>query len=374
MQRAAIRRPTVVGGRKVRRVVAIAGLAALAFHIAHGQLGLGNNALRSFAEDWVYDAIVIGAAISCLTRAWFVRKNRVVWLVLGIGLAFDASGEVYYSLAFGESGTPPIPSLADLLYLLYYPAAYIALGLLIRSRWRHISASAWLDGGIAACTIAAVIAALAFGPIVAAATHGGTAAVITNLAYPIGDLILLGLVITAFALSDWRPGRAWLLLGIGLGASAIADTAYLWASAKGTYQVGDILDSMWLAAALATAFAAWQPEARFETPSDVSATPMVIPGALAVIALGVLLYGDVHHISTISIALAGAALMLVIARAGWALRDNTRLLETTRLDAVTDPLTGLGNRRRMIDELRELLRNRAEFIPRRARDVRSRRL
>ena len=345
----------VVRGRTLRRVAAVVGLAAVALHFAHGELGLGGHALNSFFGNWVYDAVVLGAAVSCLSRAWLVRRERIAWLVLGIGLALDATGEIYYSLAFGESGTPPIPSLADLFYLLYYPAAYVGLGLLVRGRWRHFSASTWLDGGIAATTAAALIAALAFAPIVAAATDGGPAAVLTNLAYPVGDLILLGIVIVVFALEGWRPGRAWLLLGIGLGLGAIADTAYLWASAKGTYVVGGALDSLWLALALATACAAWQPPPRASVPRGDSTRLLLIPGTFAVLALGVLMYGGFHRLSPVALILAGVALLLVIARAAWTLRDNLRLLETSRRDAVTDSLTGLGNRRRMIDALRHLL-------------------
>ena len=43
------------------------------------------------------------------------------------------TGEIYYSIAFGDSGNPPIPSLADLFYLLYYPPAYAAMVLLVRA-------------------------------------------------------------------------------------------------------------------------------------------------------------------------------------------------------------------------------------------------
>ena len=56
----------------------------------------------------------------------------------GRGLALDATGEVYYTLAFGDIGNPPIPSLADLFYLLYYIGAYAGLVLLVRARIRAI--------------------------------------------------------------------------------------------------------------------------------------------------------------------------------------------------------------------------------------------
>jgi diguanylate cyclase (GGDEF)-like protein len=337
--------------RALLRIYAPLGLLALAFHVAHGQFGLGGHSLDEVTSDWLYDAVVLGAAASCLTRAWLVPTQRLPWLVLGVGLAFDASGEIYYSLTFGDSGTPPIPSFADLLYLLYYPAAYVGLVLLVRERMHRLRPSSWLDGGIAALTSAAVIAAIAFEPIVHSATQGDAAAVATNLAYPVGDIVLLAIVFGAFGLAGWRPGRAWLLLGLGLGLSAVADTAYVYTSAMGTYAVGGILDSAWIAAALAIGLAAWQPQAASSTLHIEAKRLLVIPGAFALIALAVLMYGGFHHVGPVGLVFAAAALLVVIARAAWTFHENVQLLELSQHEAVTDALTGLGNRRMMHAEL-----------------------
>jgi two-component system, cell cycle response regulator len=349
--------------RALLRVGALAGVVALAFHVAHGQFGLGGHALDGFTSQWLYDSIVIGAAAACLTRAWLVRAERLPWLVLGIGLAFDASGEIYYSLAFGDSANPPIPSVADLLYLLYYPAAYVGLVLLVRERIERFRASTWLDGAIGATASAAAIAAIAFEPIVHSATQGDAAAVATNLAYPVGDLVLLAIVFGAFGLAGWRPGRAWLLLGIGLGLAAIADTAYVYTSANGTYVVGGILDSAWLASALAIGFAAWQPRLTSITLHIDAKRLLVIPGAFAIVALAVLLYGGFHHVGPIGLVLAAAAILIVIARAAWTFHENVRLLEVSQRDVVTDALTGLGNRRMMHAELDRALADGAASPP-----------
>ena len=344
---AARERPLAPGVRLALRGAATLGVLAFAFHVAHGQLGLGGRALKSFTDDWLYDSVVAGAAVSCLARGWLIRAQRLPWLLLGVGLAFNAAGEIYYSLAFGDSGNPPIPSVADLLYLLYYPAAYAALVLLVRNGVRRFSASRWLDGAIAGVTSAAVISAIAFEPIVHSATHGSPESVATTLAYPVGDMILLGIAVGMFALCGWRPGKAWLLLGLGLGMWAVADTGYAYANANGTYTVGGILDSLWLAAAVLIGAAAWQRPARSNPVRMDGTRVLVIPGAFAIIALAVLLYGGFHHVGAIGLALAGAALLLVIVRAGWTFHEYLSLLTASRRDAMTDALTGMGNRRMM---------------------------
>ena len=121
------------------------------------------------------------------------------------------------------------------------------------------SSSAWLDGAITGLAIAALATAFIFQPIVDAST-GGAAAVATNLAYPIGDVALLSLVVAVFALSSWRPGRAWIMIGVGLALLAVADAIYLVQIANETY-VGGFVDVLWPAAILIVAAASWQASA-----------------------------------------------------------------------------------------------------------------
>ncbi len=343
------------------RACGAVGALAIAFHIAHGQLGLGHPALDNFVENDIYDAIVTAAAVSCLLRAAVVERERLAWFLLGVGLTFNAAGEIYYSLAFGVSGNPPIPSLADLLYLLYYPGAYAGLVLLVRGRVPRVGAGTWLDGAIAATTSAAVISAVAFEPILKGSSHSSTAALATTLAYPVGDMILLGIVACAFALAGWRSGRGWLVLAAGLTMWAIADTGYSYTNANGTYVTGGIIDSLWVLAAGAIATAAWQPpRPANRQPEPVGDRLLALPAAFALAALGVLLYGGFHHVGPLGLGLAGLALLLVIVRAGWTFRENSQLLTASHREAVTDALTGLGNRRQMQSALDDALADGAD--------------
>ena len=88
----------------------------------------------------------------------------------------------------------------------------MALVLLLRGRMQSFRSSLWLDGAIAASAVAACAGAIAFEPIVDA-TVGDPVTVAVNLSYPLGDLLLLSLVVASFALSGWRPDRGWILHG-----------------------------------------------------------------------------------------------------------------------------------------------------------------
>ena len=75
-------------------------------------------------------------------------------------------------------------------------------------------------------------------------------------------------MIGVFALTGWRPGRTWTLIGAGLAATAVADAIFLFQSATGSYTEGTILDALWPASMLFLAAAAWQPAARTTTSSS----------------------------------------------------------------------------------------------------------
>ncbi|MDQ6818726.1 MAG: diguanylate cyclase [Actinomycetota bacterium] len=347
-------RSAVRSASPVRRALTCGGVLALAIHFAHGQLGLGGHAFDAVIGDWLLNAFIAAAAASCLLRARRVPAERLAWVLLALGLLLDVSGDVYFSLVYGDSSNASATP-ADAFYLLYYPVVYGAIVLLMRQRMEHFSANMWIDGAIAATTAAAVTAAIAFDPILGSSIQGSVANTAVNLAYPVGDLALLAIVVIAFALIGWRPGRVWLLLGLGLGVSSIADTADLYQLANNTYHVGGMVDSLWVLSALLVSLAPWQQEVGRQERRFEGTWLLLVPGAFGMTALAVLVYAGFRHVNALGLILAGVAILLVIVRAAWTFRENLRLLETSRHDAVTDALTGLGNRRLMTAELERAL-------------------
>ena len=152
----------------------------------------------------------------------------------------------------------PFPSLADAGWILFYLPTFAGIILLAQERTGRRGAASVLDGAIAALAMAGVGAAIAFGAIVDA-TGGSQLAIATNLAYPIGDLALLALVVGAVAVSGWQLSRRWTGLALGLAVFAVSDTIYLLMIANGTY-VGGLIDAGWPLASTIMALAVWQPE------------------------------------------------------------------------------------------------------------------
>ena len=350
-------------GQRARRAAGAAGLAALLGYLAHAAFGLGGERLDGFFGDWVYDGIIIGAAVACLLRAAMVRRERWPWFAMGLGIAAWGAGELHYSLVISKLEEPPFPSVGDALYLLFYPASYATLVMLVRSRVPSFQRSLWLDGAIGALAVAALAAAVAFEPILAASGESALATAV-NLAYPLGDLLLLAFVVGIFGLTGWRPGRDWLLLGAALMLGAGGDVAYLYESATDSYAAAGVIDAMWPASALALAWAAWQRPSSRERMTLGGRRMLVVP---AVCGLAAILLRTVDHfdrLNDFSVILATAALVFVIVRMALTFRENLDMLERSRADALTDALTGLGNRRRLMVDLDRELRHATVEDPR----------
>ncbi len=348
--------PQLIGHKRFVVPAAIAVAVVWIAYVAHLGPGLGGESLNTFFDAWVYDSLILAAAASCLIRAALYREERAAWTVMGLGILAWTAGEIYYAVALSHRDEVPIPSLADAGYLVFYPACYIALALLVKARMPGFRGSLWLDGAIAALAVSAVAAALAFERIIEVSTSGDVLPVATGLAYPIGDLVLLGLVVGVFGLSGWRPATAWKLIGAGLALMAVADGVYLLQSAEGTYVEGGLLDALWPAAALLVGFSAWIRSPVRETRFELEGLRMVIvPAACGMLAIGLAAATSLTTLGDATLALSLATLFLVTGRMAWAFWDNQELLSLSRVEALTDALTGLGNRRNVMIDLEEAL-------------------
>jgi two-component system cell cycle response regulator len=301
--------------------------------------------------DPLYAGLLLGAGVLCFARALAEREERGVWAAFGAGLVLWSFGDLWWMAFLANADEAPYPSIADALWLSsYVPMTYGIWRLIsVRVSWRALGAGAWLDGAIAGLAGCAIFAATLLAGPLASAVQGEAMTFATNLAYPIGDLVLLGCVLAALSATGWRPGRAIGLIATGLLLRALADFVYLDQVTRGTYD-GGLLDACWPAASLLVAAAACMPGGRSRREPDWRA--FLAPGFFVAVSLGILVYDHFDRLASSAVILAALAVAAAAARMVTIVRTT---LVSTQRQALTDPLTGMKNRRALARDLSRAL-------------------
>jgi diguanylate cyclase (GGDEF)-like protein len=342
----------VAGRLNSRAVIAVlAPVVLLAGYVAHLRVGDGDGTSR--LDTVAHCGLLLTACGFCWWRAWRSPAERLAWLLLGTAQLTLAAGEAIFYLWLAHLAAPPYPSAADALWLSCYPLQYAGLGLLVRRRVRAFPLSLWLDGAIAGLAVAALTAAAVLPPVLASVEGANAVATTITLAYPLGDLLLLGIVAVAFGLTGWRPDRTWGLIGAGLAVTAVADVIYNVKVATGAGQSVGWTDALWPAGALLVGWAALVPPGREVRAQLGGARLFAVPLTFAMLAVALLAL-QLHGVLAGG-GLALATLLVVMVRCALTVRENAVLLRSTHGQAMTDALTGLRNRRQLLEDLDELL-------------------
>jgi len=338
-------------------------LVALGGFIAYAGFGVGRGSLDGLFQNFIYNGLIGCGAAACFVRACQDRRQRAAWLALGLAVLAFLAGELHYTLALQHLSAPPYPSLGDAFFLAFYPASYVGLILSLPRELRRARAGLWLDGLVSGLALLALAVALLLDPLVAG-TEGSRLAIATTIAYPLGDFILLAFILGVLVLSGWRPGRAWGLIASALALIAVADVVFLYQSTAGTYVEGRLLDALWPASMLMIGYAALQRLRPGERLSEGNEGQLMVamPALFGLLALGLLVYGNVRGLNRLGLVLATGALVAMTARMALSFRDNLLMVRRRTREAMTDALTRLGNRRQLLEDL-DLALERGEAKP-----------
>ena len=320
--------------------------AVLALLIADEVVGLGSAASTDL-HRWAVAVCGLLATAATVTRVVAVERERRAWIPLAVGLGCFATGSLLWSALWGPAGDAPVPSPSDAFRLAFYPAAYATIAMLLRRSFVRAPASMWIDGLVAALTLAAAGVAVVYAPVFDDAVWSAAGAGVRTV-YPLGDLAFVVLTLAIAAMSSWRPGARWLLIGGGMLCWFVADVTHLDGGG------GDAADLFRCAGMGLLALAPWQ---RISAPEGLrveGVRVLLLPAGFSVVALGLLVFDRIEPLNGITVGLALAAVAAALGRTTLTLREF-QLLADARHESLTDELTRLPSRRhfhRRLDTVR----------------------
>ena len=150
-----------------------------------------------------------------LARARADAEQRTAFLLFALGIALFTAGNLISTIVWNDDPNPPYPSIADACWLAWYGLAFAGMIRMLRLRVPRMRLALVLDGLIVGLTVSSFASAFVFADVLRSA-GGDLAQVVTNLAYPVADLVLLAVLAGTAVFAGSRIDRGMLTLAAGI--------------------------------------------------------------------------------------------------------------------------------------------------------------
>lgn len=201
--------------------------------------------LHGGARVWAFDVASFSVApVIVLGARRRPRDLRTGWLFIAGGQFAFFVGDVLFDVFEHVLGYTPFPSVADIFYLSGYLWLGVGILLLLRQRAHRRQFGALIDAAIVTLGVGVISWVFLIVPYAKDPTLTLTARFV-SIAYPLGDLLLLALIVRLVL----TPGRCLSdrLLAWGVVANLVADVAYAYlVLVKATTATTAGLDMGWL--------------------------------------------------------------------------------------------------------------------------------
>ncbi|MGX6603038.1 putative bifunctional diguanylate cyclase/phosphodiesterase [Micromonosporaceae bacterium Da 78-11] len=332
-----------------QRLCAVVAMIVVAFALLL-VTGIGGPDVLQVVSNFGLATAALCAAVACLLRARsFTGRARWGWALVGLGVLSWGLGQscwVYLESVVGDEA--PFPSTADLGYL--GMVLLTPIGLLIMPSATHALASrvrSVLDGLMVALSLMLTAWILVVAPLIEEGKDSPLALYV-SLAYPLGDVVIVTMVVYMLALQR-RRGRDFTrlaLVGAGIGAFAVSDIGYAYLNLIGEYVSGSVTDIGWFAGFSLILLAARKPAAPLdgdqdEAGDDAQPIGILLPyvAVLAALVTSILFYAKTGHTNLFVAYCRSALILLIVGRQLLTLRENrdlTRTLEARVADRTAE--------------------------------------
>ncbi len=321
------------GWRAFTIAALVAGTLAVAF-VAWAVFRVGGDQATIAVDDIGEAVAAFIAAASCgLAAARNQHRNRVAWALFAASAASWGIGEAIWSVyEVGLGVAVPFPSAADAGFLLAVPLAVGGVFAFTSAPSRLTTrGEALLAGAIVALSLVFIAWAMGLGQVYST-SPASAAAKLIGLAYPVGDIVTITVLVLAIRRArKTELGRMFLLLG-GLASAALANSAFAYLTANGTFgAIGSVLDAGWVVGYLMIALAPLWPtddmEAiREEGPIELWQLALPWGAVLAAAVVAIHLASTDHALDRFSTVLVGGIGILLVGNQVLSHRDSLSLL------------------------------------------------
>jgi methyl-accepting chemotaxis protein len=315
-------------------------------------------------DGWGVDLFEVSVGVLCMRRYWHgswrtVRSSATPFpLILGAACVMWGFGDTALTIESLGGASPPTPSVADGFGLMFFPLCYVALVMLLRGDSKGVAITPWLDRAIAALGFASVAAAFVLDPVLKV-VGGWSLASITGMAYPVGDLLLLGVVAGGFTTASTARKSVLVVVGLAQVVNFVGD---VYALVQPDSRIGNLADALaWPVSILMVSAAAWMQPANARSTSKVRAGGFVLPGLGAVASLTILVCASVGSVGRDAVGLATATLLVagirltLTVRKAQAVNDERQQAMTNRQATLLTVLTEVARNAEMLTAASERL-------------------
>ena len=348
--------------RALRVAVAVVGLAVIVWEVVCASVPVDSGWFVELdPPNLLLVAMVLVVTIVTARRS--PRDSRIAWTVLALVVGSGALGDLAYSV-LDTLGFSPVVSIADIVYMLGYPALFLALWWVARCRGGRSGVQATFDGLLLAAGLVLLVWELLTSALGIDQT-GVDVETAVLLAYPFLDLLLLGAVVGVL-LSSRRLDATILWICGYLVVVVVGDVVFLVGSVRNEamipwssvlYAVGFLCLGLAATARSATGLA--EPSA---DPVRIGRTRFLLLGAsmtAPAITAGIVLARG----QAVSVPLLLGSTAVIAVLVSWRVSDALRSERDARLaserahfelwqQSRNDSLTGLGNRLALLEDLR----------------------
>lgn len=201
--------------------------------------------------------LIVITTLFCVAKKSFKygRRAFISWTLIALSQLVTILGNVLWTIMYAELNKSPFPSIADILYLSYYPLLILGILFLPVARIQETKKyQILLDTGIMILTAGLVFWAVLI-PIVES-HNSDVFSMLIYLSYLLMDIFILFILL--YLLFDWfgQVKKAPLsLLALSVAVLVITNTIYICQFLYVVYIPGNFLDLGWLSSYFLTALA-----------------------------------------------------------------------------------------------------------------------